>query len=352
MRFRTRSIKQDASVNRRPGKWRRRGLMLAVIGGVFGLATVAEKVWLQADGLVVGNIADISSLYRARIDKIFVQCNQQVAAGDAIVQVVSEQMQIQFEERLSRLRTEQSELQSRLEEAGDAAEIARLNYDTAKAELSERAARFEAFDRLYDEGVVNRLEWEEAQTSYRQAESAAVTSEARWRSRQAAYDRTEEQVSVAVEAVNSQLTMLTASGELGGTAILRSPRPGVVTACTSFEGQTTAPGEPIFRIFDPATAQIRAYFKPEQAIRLKEGQRISVSLDGINESFDAPIQLIEPNMRPLPGRLARYFWQDPEWAEYLPVRVGLTELSEDQRNQIVAGAKASVTFWNWAGLAF
>jgi membrane fusion protein (multidrug efflux system) len=58
---------------------------------------------------------------------------------------------------------------------------------------------------------------------------------------------------------------------------LRAPIEGVVDTFTAQPGDVIAPGTPVIRIADPKALYVRVGLEPEDAVRVKEGQAVSLS---------------------------------------------------------------------------
>jgi len=131
--------------------------------------------------------------------------------------------------------------------------------------------------------------------------------------------------------------------ELQGGTVLKSPQPGLVTGCRAQPGETLDAKVVAFTVFDAANAYIQAYFDPKHVERLSKGMIVEVSITGMKQAFKAPILSVNPTIATLPPSMIRYFWQEPQWSQYLPVRISLEKLPKHLLTQIRYKARVRVS---------
>ena len=345
MRFRRGKVQGNETITpgRLPGIWRRRLMVLTLMALIFGMVHLVREIWIQADGRVVGNTTSISSLYPGRVTKVFVECNTIVKAGQPIIKIYSEEQKIRYTDRITQIENQKWGLMADMNQSADAVEIAKLEHNKALSVLAEKTNNWRAFNKLFKQGAVNRTEWDRARDGVMLAEATVLTSEARWRAKLNDYDRAEKKAINRSQDLNARLKLMKEAVELQGGTVLKAPQPGLVTGCRAQPGETLDAKVVAFTVFDAANAYIQSYFNPEHVNRLSKGMIVEVSITGMEQSFQAPILSVNPTIATLPASMIRYFWQEPQWSQYLPVRISLEKLPKHLLTQIRYKARVRVS---------
>lgn len=332
-----------AARRRRRAAFRRLLALLAVALLVAAFIFI-EQTWMRADGMVRGPTVVVEPVNKARITEIYATCNRAVKAGDALVKLENETKGVAFDDTVRQLQSRKIELGGNVRVAAEEASAARAAHNGTLAVLAEKATVFNIHDRLFKEGVIPRTEWDLARISYKEAEANALTAEAGWRAKQAAYDRAEKQLLSDAKAIDNQLDLMRKSEEIQKVQVLRAPKDGIVTQCNYLPGAVVDAGIPVFVIFDPRESFLEAYFEPANVERLRPGMKAEVRMPGFARPVALPIASIDPVITRRPEELTRYFWQREQWTQYQPVRFDLKELPPGDLGRIQYGAHATVSF--------
>jgi multidrug resistance efflux pump len=348
MRFRGKkpAAQKDAgsTTSRRPGKWRRRLLAVTIVVVVVGSLATLRSSFIQADGLVVGNNARISTPYRARITDVFFDCNDAVKENEILAKLESEEMRVAYTDKMRQLKEARLELPTSLVKMGEEVEILRQERRVADAKLVEATVTWNAYRRLNEKGILNRESWERANAELAAIRSTLTLAEVRLRGKLSELEFATQSTEVKRSEIDRSIAELEAAGPaLAGNIVLTSPKTGLLSACGSRPGEIVAPGETIFSVFEPTSAFVRGFFDPDTARRLQHGMNVTVDLIGVGETFEAPIDSVESVVRGLPEELVRYFWQRPQWSQYLRVRISLENVPDHLRENIRFGARARLS---------
>ena len=278
--------------------------MLALkIGGPIALL-LAGGMWFYTrnrvstdDAQVDGHLVPVSCRVYGTVDKVLVEDNQAVKAGDPLVTLDPNDVKT----RLDQAKGAQAQAQAQLEGARADLERARVAYlqarssdlDSAKAKLDAKKASLDKaktdlqrMKPLAEREEISALQFDGFKT---QAEIA----DGEWREAQQKLGSLQQEADirkVAVGAAEARLASAQAQVEqaratqdgiqlqLGYTRIL-APVDGVVTRKFVEAGQTIQPGQGLLTLIPLHQSWITANFKETQLARMKPGQEAEIKVD-------------------------------------------------------------------------
>ena len=195
----------------------------------------------------------ITADFQGRIERLMISSRKRVKAGDVVAKLDD-----------TELRAEHAQLLE--QERG-----ARLDAGGAGAAYAQARREAKAQQRLYDKGVA-------ARNSYRSSVANASSLGAQAAGLRAKAD--------ALKFKRKQVEDLLAKAQLV------SPIDGVVTIVKAKEGQVADKGTPIARVFDDSDLIIRFAVDKEYRDLVAEGQRVELTLDGVERPVWATIETI------------------------------------------------------------
>jgi HlyD family secretion protein len=212
------------------------------------------------------------------IGAIFVHEGQRVAKGTPIL-------------RIDNPEADQRVLSGKQESAQLAAELqtTAIEVESAKREADHLKSIAEADARLVKLGAITAQQLQTDELAYRQASEKA---------RQAAAHRGEiEQHKRLVDQSTGELERRAA------LRILRAPIDGIVYNIPRVPGESIAPGQLVARIADPNHVRVRARVDAPDLPRVRVGQRMIVTFDGLpNQKWEGRVVLVPPGLRDAGGR--------------------------------------------------
>lgn len=330
------------TADRRPGKWRRRVFLLAILGAIFGGWTSFRASYLSADGLITGDVVQVGSLASGRVLEAYVTCNDAVERGAPLARIENDARALTYVTRLNQLREQSAEGEFSLDRLQLGVREAAARLEEQLAVVEERQANWEAHDRLFKQGIVTKVAWSQARASLRRAEAQVLTAETLLRNRQSEYDSAQTLALSRSDGVTQELALLDDSDDLRGEIVVRSPRGGIVLTCETKLGEVVLAGDPMFEVFDPSSARIRAFVDEADLSRIFEGMRMEAQLSGFPDKFEVSVTTIDPVFRELPEEFQRYFWQSPSWTTYATV-VMQFEGGAENTDRLRLGAKVSLS---------
>lgn len=249
------------------------------------------------DAQVDGHLVPVSSRVYGSVQKVLVEDNQAVKAGDLLVAIDPRDTQAKVDQAKAALSQAHAQVEgakaeveraqvafqqarsSDLEGAKANADAKRASFDKARNDVQRMkplADREEIsaqqFDGFRTQAEVAENDWKAARerlaSMQHEAESrkvAVVAAEARLTSAQAQV----EQAKAALEALNLQL---------GYTQVI-APVDGVVTRKYVEMGQTIQPGQGLLTLIPLHQTWITANFKETQLAKVRPGQEVEIKVD-------------------------------------------------------------------------
>jgi len=143
---------------------------------------------------------------------------------------------------------------------------AQANLASTRAQAEQSRLMVERKRRLFNQGFISKVEYEEAQVDYRSQQ----------------------------ENVRAQQANVDIAQKADRDGILRSPISGVITARQVEPGQTVSAGQTLFEIVDPSQLEIQASLPADQQQALKVGQKIEYQIQGNPAQLTATLSRISP----------------------------------------------------------
>ena len=322
---------------------------LLLIVGVLAIAAyllVPSYFYVSADALVQGNLVPVTPIYRARIERLLVGCNDRVHAGQKLAVISNFIVQAEYEQQyqasVAQLNLSQIALDEGVNAARTDAEAAKEKYNEAKIATQRAKVTFDSYDAAYRGGGIGRVDWETKRADWLAAQSLEASQRQMY---QHAVEHVQRVASDNQTKIASDRTASTRVAGLvqrtGGEAIL-APVSGYIVNCTDRPQNVVEPGTSVFDIFEPDRAYVVAYFDPSSMDRVRVGQTVDVNVAGLPRSLTGRVAAVYPNLAKLPPELTRFFWQHVQWSEYRPVRIALDRVPHDLREQLYYAAQTRV----------
>ena len=156
----------------------------------------------------------------------------------------------------------------RLNNQDNAARLAqsKANLAAAQAQAQQAANMVNRKKRLYDQGFISKVEYEQSQVEHK----------------------------AQIETVRAQQATVDIATKADDDGLITSPISGVITKRQVEPGQTVTIGQTLFEIVDPSQLEIQAKLPIEQQNALKVGNKIEFSLQGSNQLLTAVLTRVSP----------------------------------------------------------
>jgi RND family efflux transporter MFP subunit len=225
----------------------------------------------------------VSSEVEGKVEQVMVDVGDRIARGQPIVKVSPAELQLTYEQQRAslqqaRARLGLAETSEDLKDVRAAAEVKKAAADLADAEQKHRRAKA-----LYEQGLLPRQSYDEAESRYNAA--------------RAAYDLSVQ----GVENMRAQLAQSRASTALAqkkvNDSIIRAPFAGLVKERAVTQGQYLKVQTPVMVIVnvDPLRARLKA---PEKMVSwVRVGQEVTISVEAYaDRAFKGKITRINPSV--------------------------------------------------------
>jgi membrane fusion protein, multidrug efflux system len=265
--------------NRWYGRTPKRVLLLGLL--VLVVAAVSPFAWnyLQSyestdDAQIDGHIDPLSSRINGTVIRVHVENNDQVKAGELLVEIDPRDYQVAVENA-----------EANLAMVEQVVKAAQQNHDLSVANLAAAAATNDKaqmdvrrYRELLDQGVIAR-ETDDQIVMTGKVDAAAVNSD---RAAEAAAARVIGQAEAAVQAAQASLDQ--ARLNLSYTKIY-APANGIVGRRTVELGSRIEPGQTLMFVTETDDIWVTADFKETQLARMHRGERVSVHVDTFGRNY-------------------------------------------------------------------
>jgi len=278
--------------------------MLALKIGTPILLIVVAGMWFFSrnrvstdDAQVDGHLVPVSCRVYGTVEKVMVEDNQAVKAGDPLVLVDPRDTQAKLDQAKAALAQARAQLEGAkadLERAHVAyqqarssdLETAKANIDSKKASLDKAKTDLQRMKPLAEREEISALQFDGFRTQ-------AEVADGEWRATQqklGSLQREADIRKVAVSAAEARLSSAQAQVDqarssqdglelqLSYTRIL-APEDGVVTSKFVEAGQTIQPGQGLLTLIPLHRTWVTANFKETQLARMKPGQEAEIKVD-------------------------------------------------------------------------
>lgn len=218
------------------------------LGQVYPVELSAETLIEQAPGTIRAKIETIiSPLITATISSIAVRAGDETRQGDVLVEL------------------DARELDARVDQAQQAVVA-------AEATLARVEKDFERVQRIMnaDAGAVSKAELDRSQAALRTTRAELIRTRRQ---------RDEMRTSLSY-------------------SVLTAPISGRVVERYADPGDTARQGQPLLRIYDPASLRLEASVRESVASKLAKGDRLMVKIDALSSQFPAAVDEIVPSADP------------------------------------------------------
>jgi membrane fusion protein (multidrug efflux system) len=266
-----------------------------LIGG--GLWFYSRNRVSTDDAQVDGHLVPVSCRVYGTVDKVLVEDNQAVKAGDPLVAVDPRDIQARLDQARAALAQAKAQVEGAradLERArvafqqarGSDLETAKANLDSKKASLDKAKSDVQRMKPLAEREEISAQQFDGIRTQAEVADGDWRAAQQRMGSLQREADIRKVAVGAAearLASAQAQVEQARASQEglelqLGYTKIL-APVDGVVTRKFVEAGQTIQPGQGLMTLIPLHQTWVTANFKETQLAKMKPGQEAEIKVD-------------------------------------------------------------------------
>jgi len=292
---------------------RRRWIALVI---VIAIAAAGAALWffgsrrrekpLVLSGAIEARDVEVGSLVGGRVAKVLVEEGSRVSAGQPIVQLETDLVDLQIQQQKSRVEEMRANLVKTLR-GPRVEEIAKARAEATNAERERLRQKA-----LLAEGIVPQQTYDAAAT---QAKTAAETL------RELERGNRPEDIAAAKASLEREERQLAYLERQRAESVVAAPAAGVIESLDLRPGDLVAPNQPVAKMLEPSQLWVRVYVPEPQLGRVRVGQKVAVKVDTFPD-------------RAFPGHIVEIRTQ----AEYTPRNVQTL----DQRMDQVFGVKVAI----------
>ena len=278
--------------------------MFALKIGIPAVLLIAAGMWFYSrnrvstdDAQVDGHLVPVSCRVYGTVEKVLVEDNQAVKAGDPLVVVDPHDIQTRLDQARAALAQAHAQVEgakSDLERARVAfqqarssdLETAKANLDAKQASLDKARTDLQRMKPLAEREEISALQFDGFKTQAEVADSEWRGARQRLGSLQQEADIRKVAVGAAeARLASAQAQVEQAKATLEGTELqlsyttILAPVDGVVTRKFVEMGQTIQPGQGLLTLIPLHQSWVTANFKETQLARMKPGQEAEVKVD-------------------------------------------------------------------------
>ncbi|MDT0643494.1 HlyD family secretion protein [Zunongwangia sp. F363] len=305
------------------------------------------------DAQVEANMTAIIPHVGGYVEKVYVEDNEQVKAGDTLFVIDNRDYLVKLEQAEANLAAANSQRgvaeasigSYRANAAASTAQVgsASENIEAAKIRLWRAQNDFKRYENLYENHSITEQQYEQAlaekQQAERQLEVLKNQQQATASQRNAAVSQTEiseKQVSVAEANIKSAQAALDAAKLNMDYTVVTAPIDGQLSEVDLQEGQFVQPGQALFYLVNTDKKWVVANFKETQLEKMELGQTVGIEVDAYPDmEFEGKVSAFSP------ATGARFSLLPPDNAtgnfvktvQRLPVKIDFTNANDAQKLQ-------------------
>jgi multidrug resistance efflux pump len=275
------------------------------------------------------------------VKQLKARCLDYVSRGQAIAVLENEFTVEAATQQLQQLQLELLRAKSDVEVATKEADAAEQYYQAQLAVQHQMEQVYKSEAQLRAEDYVAALVYDKAKGDLAKASADAEAADFVTKTKLEDKRRAE----LSVKLLSDRIQSYQNSPELMGSYELHAPKAGYLTECNAQVGQVINATTKLYEVFNPTDAFAVAFMSPEDAHRVKPGDRVEMTIGGVAGPVVAEVAGFYPELSGLPTALTRYFWEQEKWSQFEPVRFNFIHLNDDQQRQIKASAQISISLW-------
>ena len=235
---------------------------------------------LRAAGTIEARDTQVGSLVGGRVTRVHVQEGDTVSAGQALVSLEPDLLELQLREQQGRVDEARARL-ALVREGPRSEDLARARVEWQTAENDRRR-----MEELMREGIVARQQ-------YDTAEAYAATRLEALRERERGSRPVEiEAARAAVQQEEGRLAYLLRQRE---ETVVRAPAAGLVQSLDLRPGDLVAPNQPVATLLEPSQLWVRVYVPETKLAHVRRGETVKGFVDGYPaRAFPGTIAEISP----------------------------------------------------------
>jgi len=250
------------------------------------------------DAFIEGTIVPVSAEVIGRVVKVYIDDNDQVNAGDPLLEIYREDyvnIMREKEENLYIVTAEQKEIEKSLDEKERSLARAHADLGAARADESLATAELTRYSGLIKDSLVSESDYDHVKSRLEVAKARVSAARAAVAEAEAAINTLQARRHTYEYIVKqAEATLSLAKIDLSRTLVV-APITGRVAKKNVDEGKYIQAGQPVLALVDERDTWIVANFKETQIERMRIGQPVSIEVDAYpGVSFQGHVESFQP----------------------------------------------------------
>lgn len=288
--------------------------ILVIGGGWFGFSKYQHALHHEDtdDAQVSGDISPVIPRIAGYVTEVRVRDNQHVRKGDTLLLLDNRDYVIKLQQAEAALQIAESSLntakastqaaQANIATVQASVETVDAQIEAAKVTLWRASQDFDRYSNLYKDHSITQQQYEQASAAKQTAEKQlAILEEQKKQARQQTHavtvqsGATAAQIGVADATIHQRQVDIEAAKLNLSYTVVTAPLDGYVSKINVQPGQFVQAGQPLFSVVHSDSRWVIANFKETQLDKMKEGQRVVVSVDAYpGHHFEAKLASFSP----------------------------------------------------------
>ncbi len=297
-------IEKEAKIRlkrRRPKHTKKRIIVptiTAVILVIIGMVSVIHSTFFQStdDAFIEGRLISVAPRISAPVVNLLVDDNQEVKAGDLLVELDSNDFKTALAQAEAKLAEAKAELNITGKKVDESVANVSKSYEdinSADSRLDFAKKDFARHTELYKDGIVSKQAYEKSKSEYEVAVADYKSSTENSRASKHLLDSNKAKIG-ANEALVQKLEAEVEQAKLNlQYTKIYAPQSGMIAARSVEKGNYVSVGQPLMNIV-PKQIWIIANFKEIQLTKMQPGQEVSIKVDTYpNKRFKGHVDSIQ-----------------------------------------------------------
>lgn len=270
------------------------GVLTLILAGTLAGCNNEAPTHLTLSGTIEARETPLAFQVNGRIARLMTDEGRQVTQGQQVALLVDDD----YREAVSRAKAEVAAAEAGLAElkAGSRSQelkVAEASLQQARAEQRFAEEEVQRIRSLIDRKLASQEQLDQVQLKLDVAKASVRRA---WQQLQLLKEGPrQEAIDKAQAELDARKSALKTAEQQLSYVHLNSPVDGTVTLRLAEAGEVVGPGQPVFKVAEMTHPWVRAYLNETDLARVKLGQKVTVSVDGLpNKTFEGTLSFISP----------------------------------------------------------
>jgi membrane fusion protein (multidrug efflux system) len=269
--------------------------VLPIILGIILLAGIAfgikEYIYFGKhvdtdDAQVDGDISPVVARVSGYVDSIYFQENTHVNKDQELVKIDDRDYKIKLEQAQAAETGASSNInvgQSQIFESAANSASAKAKVESAAAQLDKVNKDYQRYANLVKDGSITKQQFDQAKADLEVAQANYQGAKDQYKAAQEQVGATRSELHVTNTGVNQRKVDVDYAKLQLSYTIIKAPSSGIVSKKNVQIGQLVQAGQTLFNIVNDNSTYITANFKETQLDKIRDGQKVNISIDAYPE---------------------------------------------------------------------